>query len=125
MPVLHLSKESRCLRCIHIFHYKIGSSPLDCLTDKEKVEDENDNVDCTVPTGVSYSMCCHFVPAMESDSVSNNESKSSPSHEGVALAHKTKTSKQRNLFIDSYYCHADPHMNNTKRKRGPPLDLSI
>lgn len=37
--------------------------------DKEKVEDENDNVECTVPAGVLYSMCCHCVPDKEEDSV--------------------------------------------------------
>ena len=73
--------------------------PIDWLTDKEKVEDENDSVDCTVPAGVLYSTCCHFVPAMESDSDSNKESKSNPSHEGVALTHKTKTNRRRNLFM--------------------------
>ena len=37
--------------------------------DKEKVEAENDNVECTVPAGVLYSMCCHCVPDKEEDSV--------------------------------------------------------
>lgn len=37
--------------------------------DKEKVEDENDNVEYTVQAGVLYSMCCHCVPDKEEDSV--------------------------------------------------------
>ena len=81
--------------------------------DKEKVEDENDNVECTVPAGVLYSMCCHCVPDKEEDSVRNNSSRPSSSQEGSAQTQISMIRKGTILFIMVVYGLADPSKNNT------------
>ena len=87
--------------------------------DKEKVEDENDNVECTVPAGVLYSMCCHFVPEREFDSVSNNDSKSKPSQEDNVQMHITMIKIRIVFFIIlACFCPADPNRNPYKESVG-------
>jgi len=66
---------------------------------REKVEEENDNVDCTVPRSVLNSTCFHFVLTIDFESLMSNDSKPNFSQEGKALALTHKKSKRTIFFI--------------------------